>query len=283
SRDGLIDGLWGERPPPSAAHTLDNYVSRLRKMLGGARLARRPPGYVLQLEPDELDLDRFEQLLRRGREELARGDSAEAAATLRSALALWRGPALADVLYEPFAAIEAERLEQRRLIALEDRIDADLALGRSGELVPELEALVAEHPFRERVLGQLVLALYRAGRQAEALANLQTARRQLVEELGLELGPQLRELERQILAHDPALATPRIDAKEKRRRRVRPLAVAVAGAVAAAGIVRGIVLGLGQTRASTHEAAGANQLVEVDARSARIVGASALHASPSAL
>jgi len=283
SRDGLIDGLWGERPPPSAAHTLDNYVSRLRKMLGGARLARRPPGYVLQLEPDELDLDRFEQLLRRGREELARGDSAEAAATLRSALALWRGPALADVLYEPFAAIEAERLEQRRLVALEDRIDADLALGRSGELVPELEALVAEHPFRERLLGQLARALYRAGRQAEALANLQTARHRLVEELGLDPGPQLRELERQILEHDPRLAVPRVESKRMRRRPRRPLAVAIAVAAGAVSVAVGLLLGLGRTSASDVVPANSSQLVELNTSSARVVGASALHGSPDAL
>ena len=283
SRDRLIDGLWGERPPPTAAHTLDNYVSRLRKLLGGERIARRPPGYVLHLAAEELDLERFEHLLERGRDQVARGDPAEGAATLRSALALWRGPALADLLYEPFAATEAERLEQRRLAALEERIDAELASGRSRELIPELEALAAAHPFRERLLGQLVLALYRAGRQSDALANLQAARRRLAEELGLEPGPQLRELERQILVHDPALGPPLPKAKGIGRRRRRPIAAAVAGAAVAAGVTVAIVLVLNQTPASTGEAAGANQLLELDPSSARVAGASSLHDPPNAL
>jgi YVTN family beta-propeller protein len=283
SRDRLIDGLWGERPPPSAAHTLDNNVSRLRKALGDARLTTRPPGYLLHLEPDELDLDRFEQLLQRGREELARSDADEAAATLRAALALWRGPALADVLYEPFAASEAERLEERRVLALEDRIDADLALGRSGDLVPELEALVAEHPLRERLLGQLVLALYRSGRQAEALAALQAARHRLVEELGLEPGPQLRDLERQILEHDSRLAVPRTLSKRVPRWRPRPLAVAIAGVVVATGVAVGVVLGLGETTASDVRAGASNELVEVSTSTGRAVGATALHGFPDAL
>ena len=118
SRDRLIDGLWGEHPPPSAAHTLDNYVSRLRKALGGGRLSRNPPGYALLVEEDELDVDLFERLFRDGREALARGDASEAATTLRVALDLWHGAALADLLYEPFAAMESPRLEERRLIAL---------------------------------------------------------------------------------------------------------------------------------------------------------------------
>jgi DNA-binding SARP family transcriptional activator len=184
SRDRMIDGLWGERPPATVDRTLDNYISRLRKLLGDGRLARRPPGYVLQVHPGELDADRFERLLEQGHEALARGDAEPAERALRTALALWRGAALADLAHLGFAAREAERLEERRLLAVEERIDAELALGRDGALVPELEALVAEHPFRERALGQLMLALYRAGRQADALAGFRTGRARLVEDLG---------------------------------------------------------------------------------------------------
>src|SRR5215211_359091 len=284
SRDRLIDGLWGERPPPTAGHTLDNYVSRLRKALGDARLSRRPPGYMLRVEGDELDLDRFERLFREGREALARGDAGGAAAKLRSGLALWRGAALADLLYEPFAATESERLEERRLMALEDRIEADLALGRSGELVPELEALVREHPLRERLLGQLMLALYRSGRQAEALAAFQAARHRLAEELGLEPGPQLRELEHRILAHDPGLAARRRWlATVQRRRRFRPVAVAVAVAVVAAGIALGIVVGLGETTASDVGLGTSNELVEVSTSSGRAVDNLPLEGAPGAV
>jgi len=283
SRDRLIDGLWGARPPPTAGHTLDNYVSRLRKALGDARLSRRPPGYMLHVEGDELDLDCFERLFREGREALARGDAGEAAATLRSALALWRGAALADLLYEPFAATESERLEERRIMALEDRIDADLALGRSGELVPELEALVREHPLRERLLGQLMLALYRSGRQAEALAAFQAARHRLAEELGLEPGPQLRELEQRILEHDPGLAAqPRWLARVQRRR-LRPVAVAVAVAAVAASIAVGIVVGLGETTASDVGLGTSNELVEVSTSSGRTVDTLPLEGVPGAI
>ncbi len=283
SRDRLIDGLWGERPPPTAGHTLDNYVSRLRKVLGDARLSRRPPGYVLHVESDELDLDRFERLFQEGREALARGDAGEAAAALRSALALWRGAALADLLYEPIAATESERLEERRLMALEDRIDADLALGRSAELVPELEALVREHPLRERLRGQLMLALYRSGRQAEALTALQAARHRLAEELGLEPGPQLRELERRILEQDPKLAVPRPWITRVERRRLRPVAVAVAVAAVAASIAVGIVVGLGETTASDVGLGTSNELVEVSTSSGRAVDTLQFEGAPGAI
>src|SRR3954454_3393311 len=169
SRDSLIEGLWGERPPPTASHTLDNYISRLRKALGEERLETRSPGYALRVEGGELDLDRFDLLVARGRGELAEGAATAAAETLRAALELWRGPALADLIFEPFASKEAPRLEEGRLGALEERIDADLAVGRDSELLPELDALVREHPWRERLLAQLMVALYRAGRQAAAL------------------------------------------------------------------------------------------------------------------
>lgn len=282
SRDRLIDGLWGEHPPPTASHTLDNYVSRLRKALGGSRLSRNPPGYALLVEPDELDLDLFERLFREGREAQARGDANEAAATLRSALGLWRGTALADVLYEPFAATESSRLEERRLMALEQRIDADLALGRDDELVPELEALVRDNPFRERLLYQLMLALYRSGRQAEALGALQAAKRCFAEELGLEPGPQLRDLERLILEQDPQLSA---SSRPKRvaSSRLRRLALVVAGGAVAASIVAGILHARGETTPSNIAGGASNELAAVSTRSSRPVAGLSLQGVPGAI
>ena len=194
STDRLIDELWGERPPKTAANTLQFYVSQVRKALGADRIATRSPGYLIRVEPGELDLERFERLVEQG-----------GAERLREALSLWRGQALADFAFEPFAQAEIVRLEELRLAALEQRIEADLALGRHAELAGELEALILQHPLRERLRGQLILALYRSGRQAEALEAYQEARRALVEELGLEPSSAVQELERAILRHDPAL------------------------------------------------------------------------------
>jgi YVTN family beta-propeller protein len=285
SRDRLIDGLWGERPPATASHTLDNYVSRLRKRLGDGRLSRRAPGYVLRVERDELDLDRFERLLGEGRAQLAKGKAGEAAETLRAALALWRGPALADLLYEPFAQGEAERLGERRLIALENRIDADLAFGGGAELVPELEALARENPQRERLLGQLMLALYRAGRQAEALSAFESARRRLSEELGLEPGPELSRLQREILEHDPSLGVPRPE-RTGTRREGRPsrrlVAIGAAATAVAASVTVGIVLGTRGTSASPADAAS-SQLVDLNVASGRPSHNVALTDAPAAM
>lgn len=203
SSDGLIDALWGEHPPASGRTALQLRVSQLRKALGeaGALVVTRAPGYLLHLDAEQVDLARFERLV----DEADGAPPAVAAARLREALALWRGPALADLAYESFAQPAIARLEELRQVTVENRIDADLALGRHRELVGELEALAAEHPLRERVRGQLMLALYRCGRQADALAVYQSARRDLVEELGIEPTPSLRELERSILRQDPAL------------------------------------------------------------------------------
>ena len=257
SRDRLIDALWGEQAPESAQRSLDSYVSRLRTLLGADRIERHPPGYLLRVAPEELDLEQFEQLLEHGR---SAADATVASERLSEALRLWRGPALADLLNEPFAASEAERLEERRLLALEERIDADLALGRGPELVPDLEQLVADEPFRERPLGQLIVALYRSGRQAEALAAYQDFRHRLADELGLEPGPQLRELEQRILRQDPELlgrSSVRRVLRAPRRRRlvVGTLTLAAVGASAAVGVV----LGTRGTSASSID--GANQLV----------------------
>jgi DNA-binding SARP family transcriptional activator len=202
STDRLLDDLWGDEPPGSGATALRVRVSQLRKALDpGDVLVTRAPGYMLRVGPDQLDLFRFERLV-------GEADGAEpslAGAALREALQLWRGPALADVAYEPFAQAPIRRLEELRLVALERRIDSDLALGRQLEAAGELEALVAEHPLRERLQGQLMLALYRAGRQAEALAAYRTARSALVDALGIEPSRTLQELELAMLRHDPAL------------------------------------------------------------------------------
>src|SRR5215218_1535289 len=208
SRDRLIDELWGEEPPGTAVASLQVYVSRLRKLLPEATLRTQAPGYLLEVEPDELDLRCFERLLAEGHEALAGGDPERAARVLREALALWRGPALAEFAFEPFAQAEIGRLEDLRLTAVEERIEADLALARHADLIGELEALIAENPHRERLRGQLMLALYRSGRQAEALAAYQAARHALVDELGIEPSANLQRLEKEILNHDPTLDTP---------------------------------------------------------------------------
>jgi DNA-binding SARP family transcriptional activator len=207
SRERLIADLWGERPPDGAVKTVQAVVSRLRRALGGeaARLVTSAAGYRLRVEPDELDLGRFERLCAEGRRSLAAGRHERAAARLRAALAEWRGPPLADVSFEPFAAPEVARLEDLRAAAVEDRVEADLAMGRGAELVAELEGLVAAEPLRERLRGQLMLALYRAGRQGEALDAYRDAVRTLDSELGLRPGPELERLQQAILAHDPAL------------------------------------------------------------------------------
>jgi DNA-binding SARP family transcriptional activator len=201
----IVDELWGEQVPESASKMVQVYVSQLRKVLPTDVLRTRAPGYVVELELDQLDLHRFERLVAAGRDALAEGAAQRASALLAEALALWRGPALAELASEPFATPEGARLEELRLAALEDRIEADLACGRASEVVGELESLIARHPLRESVRRRQMLALYRSGRQAEALTAYQEARRTLAEELGLEPSPALRELQRQILSHDPAL------------------------------------------------------------------------------
>ena len=206
--DRLIDELWGEQPPATAGKTLQVHVSRLRKELTGDVLVTRGSGYELVLDPEDLDAHRFEARFGEGRSELADGRPEHALAALEDALSLWRGPALADLAYEPFAQPEVARLEDLRAAANEQLIEAKLALGRQAEVIAPLETLIEEHPYRERLRAQLMLALYRADRQADALQAYQNARTRLVEELGIEPGERLRELERAILAQDPALAQP---------------------------------------------------------------------------
>jgi predicted ATPase/DNA-binding SARP family transcriptional activator len=207
----LIDALWGERPPATAAKSVQVHLSRLRKALapaGSELIVTRGHGYELAIGPELVDAERFERLMGDGRSELAVGHAESAAAALEEALSLWRGRPLDDLAYEPFAQGEIARLDQLRVAALEQLIEAKLALGRHGEVVAQLETLVREHPYRERLWGQLMLALYRCERPADALQAYQDARRTLVEELGIEPGERLRELERAILAQDPALGQP---------------------------------------------------------------------------
>jgi YVTN family beta-propeller protein len=208
SRDRLVEELWGERPPGAAVQSVQVYVSRLRKLLPPETLLTRPPGYLLEIGSDELDLQRFERLLADGREALARGDPERASTVLRGALALWRGPALAEFAFDAFAQAEIGRLEDLRLVAVEERIAADLALGRHADLIGELEALIAENPHLEHLRGELMLALYRSGRQAEALEAYRDARRALVDELGIEPSAALQRLEKQILTQDKELDPP---------------------------------------------------------------------------
>ncbi|MGZ6587484.1 MAG: BTAD domain-containing putative transcriptional regulator [Solirubrobacteraceae bacterium] len=212
-RDRLIDALWGEHPPASAANALQAHVVHLRRLLDPDRsrlgidslLVTRPGGYSLRLTDEQLDSARFERLVADGRAMLGR-DPAAASELLGQALGLWHGPALADFAFDDFAQADANRLEELRLAVLEDRLEADLALGSHARVVPELEALVTEHPLRERLAGQLMLALYRCDRTADASRVFHATRGALAQELGLEPGPALRRLHERILAHDPTLA-----------------------------------------------------------------------------
>ena len=225
SVDRIVDELWGGSPPPTAAKIVRNSVSVLRRELGD-RLVTAPPGYLLRIEDGELDSNR-----------LARAIDGRDAAALEEALGLWRGRPLAQVAYEPFAQGEIARLEELRLAAHEELLDARLEQGASGSVIPELEALVRQHPLRERLSGQLMLALYRSGRQAEALEAYRRIRRRLDDELGIEPGPALKELERRILNQDDTLGGPpprEPPAVESRRRSL--------GLVAAAGVLAAIAL-----------------------------------------
>ena len=219
SRERLLAELFVELGPDSADHALRNQVSRLRKVLAAAgaeppRLVARPPGYLLRVEPGELDLEEFERLLAEGREALGAGDPSSATRSLRAAEALWSGRALADLDLEGLVRIEIERLEELRLTAIEERIDAELALGRQRQLVGELDALSGEHPYRERFRAQLMLALYRSGRQAEGLEVYRQTRTLFDDELGLVPGVELQELERAILVQDPALRPPPVNGSD---------------------------------------------------------------------
>ncbi|MDP9435460.1 MAG: AfsR/SARP family transcriptional regulator [Actinomycetota bacterium] len=220
SVDRLVDDLRGERPPATARHALQVHVSNLRKLLGPATVVTERPGYVLRAPPEVCDANRFASLAATGRRALQGGRVREASATLSEALRLWRGPALADVLSEPFAAQDAARLEELRLAVTEDRLVADLQLGRHAELVGELESLVARHPLRERLWSLLMLASYRSGRQAEALRAYAAVRDRLRDELGLDPGPSCSSSRRRSFARSRAWR--RLPRRRSRVTRVGP-------------------------------------------------------------
>jgi YVTN family beta-propeller protein len=291
SSDRLIDELWGDSAPETATTALHGAVSQLRKVLEpgraagapGAVLVTRSPGYQLRLPAEALDAARFERLLEEGRELLAAGEAAAAATALREALALWRGSAYADVGDDGAIRIEALRLEELRLEALEERIEADLALGRHEQLVSELEALVEREPLRERLCGQLMLALYRAGRQAESLDLYQRTRTRFVDELGIEPTARLRELEQAMLRQDPELdaGLPRLRPPAALRRRPGRLAAALAAVVvvAAAGVAALVFLRGDDAQAAVPP----NTVAVIDLDSAEVTDTVPVGMSPSAI
>ena len=241
----LIDELWGDTPPETARSALQVYVAGLRKALGddGASLRTQSPGYVLDLDQGALDLQSFAALRAEARDAT---EPARAADALHEALALWRGTPLAELDGAPFGAAATAQLEEQRLGALEDRIDADLALGRHADLIHELDALVAEHPYRERFRAQQMLALYRSGRQADALSAYRSAREALVDGLGIEPGDELKALERQVLDHDPALAAPApfpATVEEASRRRRLPIVAVALLALVGAAVAAALLVG----------------------------------------
>lgn len=286
----LIDDLWGESAPPSADHTLETYVSRLRRVLRNDSdtqlLVTRPPGYVLDLQSDRVDVQRFAQLVATADAAATRNEHTDAAALLTEALALWRGDPLSDIADVPYVAGAGQRLEAQRLVALEKRIEADLQLGRHRDLIPELEALTDTYPYREALHGQLILALYRCGRQADSLAAFQKARRLLRDELGIEPSADLKRLEQSVLNQDAAISAPRPNAPPasadasptagpaSRRRWI------VAGIVAtvAAGIA--VAVPLATTTDPTHVTAPADGIAVLAASGRSLSAGFALPTSP---
>jgi DNA-binding SARP family transcriptional activator/ABC-type oligopeptide transport system substrate-binding subunit len=293
SRDRLVDGIWGDRPPATAAHTLETYISRLRKALHQdghpERLLTRAPGYLLVVDEGELDLQRLEAHIDQGRRALAADDPEAASEQLARGLALFRGAPLGDLAYAPFAQAELGRLDDLRAATVEQRIDADLALGRHADLIGELESLVADYPLREHAWGQLMLAEYRSGRQGEALATFDHARHRLAHELGVDPGHSLQQLHQQILRQDPALQlSPTVDEAKRvapasvqaspparghvlGRRRTRVI-LATACFVAAAGIAAGLISARGTSRPPTvGSETTANSIAVIDGRNGHFV------------
>jgi YVTN family beta-propeller protein len=271
SRDRLIDAVWNDDPPASAAESLDAYVYRLRKVVGRDRISRRAGGYLLRVDVGESDVERFNDLFARAQQAAEADDDADAVRLVTDALALWRGPAYTDLLDGPFGSCSAQ-LEEQRLSAIEARAEAQLRIGQGPELVAELEQLVLANPLRERVVAALMLALYRAGRQVEALSAYQAHRRRLVEDLGLEPGPALVELEGRMLRQDPTLLPsaqptrpPRTGTRRWARRRRRGVTAAAIGALAVAAL-----LFPPDITADKRSDFGGGELLALDARSGRV-------------
>src|SRR5438874_8735980 len=304
SRERLIDELWGESPPPTAKKAVNVYVSQLRKALtrnGHDPIATADGGYRLEVGSDELDAAHLRRLLASARERAVAGELETAAELLREALALWRGPALGGLLLESHGRDEIAQLDELRLTALMDRIDCDLALGRHDQVLGELHVLVGEHPLRERLRAQLMLALYRAGRQAEALEAYQQARQTLVEELGIEPSEPLQRLQQAILRHDPSLETPEGTAAvnglapatarppqappveacapaARRRFQPRRWQLAIAVLVILAASAAAVVVFSTSAAATPHVVP--DSLVRIDPRSGKIVSVTSVGAEP---
>ena len=297
ARDELIEALWGETPPATAQTALHGHVSSLRKLLGPATIETRPPGYLLRVDSEHIDAGRFRVLLGEAR---AEPEPARRAELFSEALSLFRGEPFSDFRYDAFAGDEIRSLEELRLAALEERIDAELEVGRHGERIPELETLVSAHPLRERLRAQLMLALYRAGRHADALSVFQSGRRILAQELGLEPGPPLRDLERRILSHDASLSPPAAAERPVRGRsppagrgrrappepaplrlaRRHPALAAVVGVVLAAAAVLATIV-LGGDGAGTRISGDA--LALIDLASGKLAGSVPLESRPGAV
>jgi DNA-binding SARP family transcriptional activator len=276
SSDRLIEELWDGKPPETAAKALQGYVSSLRKQLGPEAVETVGAGYRLEVAPADTDAGHFGALLAEARPL----ERAPALAKLREALALWRGPALADFAYDDFARNEIDRLDELRLGAIERRIDLELALGHHDDLVPELESLVHAYPLRERLRGHLMVALYRSGRQADALDAYQDARTALRDELGLEPSEELQALQRAILDHDAELAAPpRVDVpvpagagRPPRSRKLRrPLLAVVLGLAILGGVAVALALTLGANNAEA-VAVAPNSAVMIDQGTTRVEG-----------
>lgn len=280
SADRLIDLLWGERPPATAAKTLQGYVSHLRKALGDGVLLTRSGGYLLAAEPEQVDAEQFEAPVADARAALAVGDAARARELLVSALALWRGEPLADLAYEQFAGREVACLEEARLAALEYRIEADLALGRHRAAVGELEGLVGLHPNSERLLGQLMLALYRSGRQVEALDAYRRGRRALGDELGLEPGPELRALEQRILTQDAALAPPTPRRLRDGSPPRRGMVLALLGTAILAASIAGAMVIIHDSGSADAVSVPADSVAVIDPRARSVVDAIGVDENP---
>jgi YVTN family beta-propeller protein len=280
STDRLVDALWGEHAPSTATATVRVYVSNLRKALGADAVVTQGSGYVLQLTRDQLDADQFEALAADARGALAGGDAVRARELLERALGLWRGEALADLAYEPFAQAPLQRMTEARLGAIEDRVEADLMLGRHRELVGELDMLVGEYPTRERLLGFHMLALYRSGRHVEALEAYRRGRDRLGDALGLEPGPELRALEVKILNHDSGLEatpppTPRpLGVRPIRRGRVL---IAAGGAML---LVAATSAGIAEFSGGTTVLAAPNTVAAIDTGSGLVTGVAAVGTRP---
>lgn len=298
----LVDELWGEDAPPTAAKIVQNSVSQLRKLLdgegahdqGAGAVITRDGGYALRVRPGELDLDQYERFVDAARAARAAGDLADASAGYHAGLALWRGSALADLDFAPTIHTESGRLEEHRLAVVEERIEVDLDLGRHRDLIGELEALVRRHPLRERPRALLMLALYRCGRQAEALSAYRDARRFFVDELGLEPSAELQELERAILRHDPSLELGDVQASagagvlgetdasgddKPRSRRLH----AVLGALVVLLLAGGTVVLVGVLRGSVEDAFAANAVAFVPIGTSKVVRTVTVGAHPTSI